>query len=252
VIQSDHLDIEIFSTGGHGATWDATFANRLPRKLGKFGPRRTKSISWYVADAPITNNQLGKRGGIAGQEMLEVWIHDCGTHRIAGGRHMKGRRVATIVVLLFVLRLPGWPQDQVKGRSVATKPQLQVFFSRLETQWLNAIQNKDPAALNLIVSDDFHLWTSAPPGSPISREEWLLGIFGRRLLSFQMLQLAVREVSSNIVVVSFVQTETYQQSATPQTDEHFVVDIWINSGSGDSWRCTDRYYSEVRGIPLKK
>jgi hypothetical protein len=79
-----------------------------------------------------------------------------------------------------------------------------------------------------------------------------VGIFGRRLLSFQMRQLAVRELSSNIAVVSFVQTETYQQSATPQTDDHFVVDIWINNGSGDNWRCTDRYYSEVRGIPLKK
>ena len=72
-----------------------------------------------------------------------------------------------------------------------------------------------------------------------TREEWLVGIFGRRLLSFQMRQLAVRELSSNIAVVSFVQTETYQQSATPQTDDHFVVDIWINNGNGDNWRCTD-------------
>jgi hypothetical protein len=29
------------------------------------------------------------------------------------------------------------------------------------------------------------LWTSAPPGNPIPREEWLAGVFGRRLLSFQ-------------------------------------------------------------------
>ena len=165
---------------------------------------------------------------------------------------MTGRRVASIVVLVCMLKLPGWPQDQEKGRRVAPKPQLRVFFSKLETQWLSAIQDKDPAALNLIVSEDFHLWTSSPPGSPLSREEWLVGIFGRRLLSFQMRQLAVREISSNVAVVSFVQTETYQQSATPQTDDHFVVDIWINSGSGDNWRCTDRYSSEVRGIPLKK
>jgi hypothetical protein len=165
---------------------------------------------------------------------------------------MKGRRVATLVVLLCMLRLPGWSQDQEKGHGVASKPQLQVFFSKLETQWFDAIKDRDQAALNLIVSDDFHLWTSAPPGNPISREEWLVGMFGRRLLSFQIRQLAVRELSSNIAVVSFVQTETYQQSATPQTDDHFVVDIWINSGSGDKWRCTDRYYSEVRGIPLKK
>ena len=59
---------------------------------------------------------------------------------------MKDRRVATVVVLLCVLRLPGWSQDQEKGHGVASKPQLQVFFSKLETQWFNAIQDKDPGA----------------------------------------------------------------------------------------------------------
>ena len=165
---------------------------------------------------------------------------------------MKGRRVTTVVVLLCMLRLPGWSQDQEKGHGVASKAQLQVFFSKLETQWFDAIKDRDQAALNLIVSDDFHLWTSAPPGTPVSREQWLLGIFGRRSLSFGMRQLAVRGISSNIAVVSFVQTATYQQSATPQTEDHFVVDVWINSGNGDNWRCTDRYFSEVKSISLKK
>src|SRR3984893_18305138 len=172
--------------------------------------------------------------------------------RFACRRHMKSRRVATVVVLLCMLRLPGWSQDQEKGHGVASKPQLQVFFSKLETQWFDAIKDRDQAALNLIVSDDFHLWTSAPPGNPVSREQWLVGVFGRRLLSFGMRQLAVRGIGSNIAVVSFVQTETYQQSATPQIEDHFVVDIWINSGNGDNWRCTDRYFSEVKGISLKR
>ena len=92
---------------------------------------------------------------------------------------MTGRRVASIVVLLCILRSPDWPQDQEKAHRVAPKPQLQVFFSKLETQWLSAIQDKDPAALNLIVWDDFHLWTSSPRRSPLSREEW--GIFGQKV-----------------------------------------------------------------------
>jgi hypothetical protein len=167
-----------------------------------------------------------------------------------GRRYMKRQRMATILVLLSVLRLPPWPQDQEKGHQVVTK--LQIFFSELETQWLKAAQGKDQAALNRIVSDDFHLWTSAPPGNPIPREEWLAGVFGRRLLSFHLRQVAVRKLSSEIAIVSFVKTETYQQTATPQTEDHFVVDIWINSGSGDNWRCTDRYVSELKaGSPQK-
>lgn len=162
---------------------------------------------------------------------------------------MKGRRVATLVVLLCMLRLQAWPQDQEKGH-VSTK--LQIFFSELETQWLKAVQEKDPAALNRIVSDDFHLWTATWPGNPISRAEWLVGVFGRKSLSFRLRQLAVRQITTEIAVVSFVQTDTFQQSATLQTEDHFVVDIWINSGSGDNWRCTDRYVSEVRGVPRQK
>ena len=165
---------------------------------------------------------------------------------------MRVPRVATLAILLCMLSLLASPQDQEKGHQVAAKAHLQIFFSELETQWLKAIQARDPAALNGIVADDFHLWTASPPGTPISRSDWLLGIFGRKLLSFQVRQLAVRELSREIAVVSFVQTESYQQSATPQTQDHFVTDIWMNKGAGDNWRCTDRYFSEVKGIPPQK
>ena len=62
-----------------------------------------------------------------------------------------------------MLSIPAWPQTQDKPNPVAAK--LQVFFSELETQWLKAAQQKDPAALNRIVADDFHIWTSAPDPS---------------------------------------------------------------------------------------
>jgi Domain of unknown function (DUF4440) len=162
---------------------------------------------------------------------------------------MKGYRVAMILVLWCIIRLPCWAQDQ-KGQKAPTG--LEVFFSKLETQWLSAEQDKDPAALNRVVADDFHLWTSAPPGS-IPREEWFAGIFGRKFLSGQLRQLAVRDLSPEIAVVSFVKTETFQQTPTPQTEESFVVDIWINKGSGDNWRCTDRYVSRLQaGLPPER
>jgi Domain of unknown function (DUF4440) len=160
--------------------------------------------------------------------------------------------MAALAVLMCMLSLLASPQDQEKGHQVVAKAHLQIFFSELETQFLKAVQDKDPSALNRIVSDDFHLWTASPPGTPISRSVWLLGIFSRRLLSFQVRQLAVRELTPEIAVVSFVQTETYQQSATPQMEDHFVTDIWINKGGGDNWRCTDRYFSQVAGIPPQK
>lgn len=158
---------------------------------------------------------------------------------------MKGRRVETFLALLCMLSLAAWPRSQDKAGPVVNKQR--VFFSELETQWLKAAQEKDPAALNRIVSDEFHLWTSAPPGNPIPREEWFAGVFGRQVLASHLRQLAVRSLSPEIAIVSFVETETYQQTATPKTEDRFVVDIWINKGSGDNWRCTDRYVSEVKG-----
>jgi Domain of unknown function (DUF4440) len=165
---------------------------------------------------------------------------------------MKVRRMAMLLLLLSLLQLPAGAQDKGTGHQAAPDNKLQVFFSELETQWIKAIQVKDPAALNRIVSDQFQVRTPAPPGNPIPREQWLLGIFERRLLSFQLRQVTVRQLSPQIVVVSFVQSETYQQSVTPQNEDHFVVDIWINSGSGDNWRCTDRYFAEIKGMAAQK
>jgi hypothetical protein len=182
----------------------------------------------------------------------------CGSHdwytsncRIDFSRRcMRVRRVATLVVLFCALSLSAWSQE--KEHPVVANKHLQIFFSELETQLLKAVQDKNPAALNLIVSDDFQVWTASPPGNPTSRSEWLLGIFGRKLLSFNVRQLAVHELTPEIAVVSFVETDTYKQSATPQTEDLFVIDVWITKGTGDNWRCTERYVSQVAGIALKK
>jgi hypothetical protein len=161
---------------------------------------------------------------------------------------MKVPLVLTFSVLLCALTLFASPTDQEKVSQVSANTKLQVFFSELETQWLKAEQDKDSAALNRIISDDFRIWTPAS-GKPISRSDWLLGVFGQKLLSFHVQHLATRELTPQSIVVSFVRTETYQQSATPESANRFIVDIWINSGAGDNWRCTDRYSSEVRGVP---
>jgi hypothetical protein len=181
--------------------------------------------------------------------------HDCYTSncRIDFSREcMRVRRVATVAVLFCALSLLASPQDQDKGHPVVANKHLQIFFSELETQLLKAVQDKSPAALNLIVSDDFQVWTASPPGNPISRSEWLLGIFGRKLLSFNLRQLTVHQLTPEIAVVSFVETDTYKQSATPQTEDLFVIDVWITKGTGDNWRCTDRYVSQVAGIASRK
>src|ERR1700687_2207170 len=137
---------------------------------------------------------------------------------------MTVRSVMKIVAVICTLSLSASPQNQEKAPAVPAKPKLQIFFSELETQWLKAAQARDQAAINRIVAEDFEVWTSAPHGSPMSRADWLAEGFGQRLLSFQIKQLAVRDLSPEIAVVSFVENATYQESATPQTEDRFIVD----------------------------
>ncbi len=154
--------------------------------------------------------------------------------------------------LTLTLLMPMASAQNKVDKAPAGETKLQVFFTELETQWFKAAQAKDQKALNGIVGDEFQLWNSASPGKSIPRAEWLGEVFSRNLLSFNVRQLAVRQLSSEIAVVSFIEAEQFQQTAIPQTQEHFIVDVWMNKGSGDNWRCTDRYLSEVRAAPGRK
>jgi ketosteroid isomerase-like protein len=162
---------------------------------------------------------------------------------------MKGPGIVVVILLAwFAVSLPVSAQEHHQGQRIVTRTRLQVLFSDLENQWFKAIQQKDAASLNHLLSDDFQVWTPTPPGSPIPREDWQTAAFGRKLRSFQFRQLAVRSVSPEIAIDSFVLTETFDKAGKSQPEDHFVVDVWAKNGEGDNWRCTDRYWWKVSGV----
>ena len=110
------------------------------------------------------------------------------------------------------------------------------------------MQQKDTATLHRLLDDAFQVWTAAPPGDPLPREEWEKRVFGRNLRSSELRQLAVRAVTPEVSVASFVLSETFDQGGKPRTEAHFVVDVWVKTGDGDTWKCTDRYMSVVTGL----
>lgn len=149
-------------------------------------------------------------------------------------------RIISVVLVLVCLL-----SAQETGRRIVTRTRLQVLFSDLETQWLEAVQQGDKAALNRLLSEEFEVWTPAPPGDPIPREDWQAQAFARPPQSFQLGQMAVRAVSADISVASFRLTETFGSGPEARHEAYFVVDVWTKVGSGDDWRCTDRYLSRV-------
>jgi len=128
---------------------------------------------------------------------------------------------------------------------VVTKTRLQVLFGDLETQWMKAVQQKNGVALDQLLGEDFEVWSPIPPGSPTPREDWQASAFTRRPQSFRIEQMSVRAVSPTIAIASFRLSQTFGDSKTSKTESHFVVDVWISSGHGDDWKCSDRYISQV-------
>jgi len=156
--------------------------------------------------------------------------------------------VARIVLLCFAAGLScmGFAQQnmptQHAPRRVVTTTRLVAVFSELETQWWQAVQNKDEAALRRLLGEDFQVWMPDVSG-PVAREDWQQQAFARKWGSFHLRQMAVRLLNDETAVASFVLSQSVQSRGKPQADDYFVVDIW--SKNGDHWVCTDRYASLV-------
>ncbi len=148
---------------------------------------------------------------------------------------MRGSLLATIVVyIVSCAHGQDAPQDTHR---IVTTTRLVSVFSQLETDCFKAVQRKDQPTLNSLVSEDFEVWTPEPPGEPIAREDWLDK--AEPATSMHLMQMAVRSLSEDIAIVSFVLQQT--RKADEKTQSSFVVDVWKQAGK--NWRLTERYQS---------
>src|SRR5581483_1905668 len=158
------------------------------------------------------------------------------------------RRMAAAIVLLCAL-VPNaagqTPQAKTSPGRVVTTTRLVTLFSDLETQWLNALQQKDQAALDRLLGDDFEVWAADSPGVPLPREEWQKQALARPLTSFQVSQMAVRGISDEAAIASFILDRKYEANGRTQEQNDFVVDVWQNQDG--TWKCTDLYISSRSG-----
>jgi hypothetical protein len=159
-------------------------------------------------------------------------------------KKLQGIVLATLFALLNVL--PVLSQTEQGSHRIITPTRLQVLFSGLETDWLNAVQQQDAKALDSLLGEEFQVWTAAPPGDPIPREGWQREAFSKKLGSFTIRQIAVRSLNPEIAVASFVLDENFGKSQA----SYFVVDVWNNAGG--AWKCRDRYLSRVEQLASPK
>jgi len=135
------------------------------------------------------------------------------------------------------------PMPQTAPGHTIITTRLVATFSDLEEQWLTAVQKRDAAVLDRLLGDEFEVWTAAPPGAPMPREDWQAQAFSSQVASFRISQMAVRGVSEDIAIASFVLQETISDQGKESHHRSFIVDVWTKTREG--WLCTDRYTSEV-------
>jgi hypothetical protein len=147
---------------------------------------------------------------------------------------------SAIYILLAALATACLAQDRPASQTghfrVMTATRLVAVFSDLERQWLVALEQKDRAALDQLMSEDFQAWTPEPPGEPMPRDEWMPKAAGIKSQAVRLRQMSVRDLG-NTALVCFVLSQP--------SGDWFVVDVWTKHG--DAWQVTDRYLSRLSG-----
>ena len=155
----------------------------------------------------------------------------------------KARLCGLLLALVLAVPSAGQPGGQEPSRRVVTTTRLVALFSGLESELMTAIQRKDKSALDSRLQEDFSLWTPAPPGAPLPREEWMAQALASSIQSFQVRQMAV-QMAGDTAVVNFVLDQT-ASSHQEHSRSFFIVDLWKQAG--DQWQLSTRYQAPLAG-----
>lgn len=129
---------------------------------------------------------------------------------------------------------------------IVTATRLVTMFSALEKQMLEAVQKKDKAALQAMLSDDFtvHL----PDSDPMPAEDWVPSVMNNEftLKSFVVRQTNVVDLNT-AAVVSYDRIQESAFKGTSDGGEFYVTDVWKKDG--ETWKLSDRYVTKVGSTP---
>ena len=121
------------------------------------------------------------------------------------------------------------------------------IFSGMEHQLLQAVQKKDKAAAQAMLSDD--LIIEMPDADPLPGDDWLDSVMAKdyTLKSFVLRQMSAIDLG-DAVVVKFDRVQEATSKGHADSGEFFVVDVWKKSG--DTWKLASRYVSKVSSVPF--
>ncbi|HJV02442.1 MAG TPA: nuclear transport factor 2 family protein [Burkholderiaceae bacterium] len=150
-------------------------------------------------------------------------------------------KLPTLLTLLSLAAAPALAAEAQK-RIVPTVTLTVKQFSELEEDWLQAIRQHDTDTLNRLVADNFELRTSAAPGRPTARAEWLKQAQSGAPFESRIEQMAVHEYGPLMVVSFLWKLDVPKTSPLPR--QVFVIDTWKQGDKG--WQVVTRYAAPVQ------
>jgi hypothetical protein len=164
---------------------------------------------------------------------------------------MLNRSLVFIVSFTVTTFMIAGAQEPVKPKltpHIITATRQVTIFTGLEKQMLQAIQKKDKAGLEAMLSDDFTI--EMPNADPLPGDDWLDSVMTKDYLlkSFVVRQMSVIDLG-NAAVVNFDRIQEASFKTEKDDGEFFVVDLWKKSG--DTWKLANRYVAKVNSVPWK-
>jgi hypothetical protein len=147
-----------------------------------------------------------------------------------------------LIVCMFWLLVQGpiLTKPKPSGEDAA----LLAEFQRLEREWMQALQDRQWEKLESFLAPEYALRLSNEPTLVIPRDIWLRNAHVYNLTAFSHRDFQVQRISPEVVVVSFVQTQTAKpqppgQPAVDRSGDFYLIDIWKKIGH--EWKVAARY-----------
>ena len=152
--------------------------------------------------------------------------------------------IAMLLTCSFALRSSRIPSSFSSPPQSAT---LTAGFTKLETEMMEAVKQKDMPRLEQLLAPDYVLVTSARAGNPMDRKSWLDLIAVYNVESFTIGDVVVRCLvprgeageTCDLAAVSWTNTGKAIVGGEDRSGASFVVDIWARHNG--SWQLFSRY-----------
>jgi len=152
-------------------------------------------------------------------------------------------RKSTLLTLVFSVCLAGPSAAQDKERPASDARSFEEMFRKLESDWIQATQRKDQAALDLILAPEFTASSSESPENPLSRADWIQRtLTGYDIRSYQHRSMVIRAFVG-VAVVSFVQSQKATLDGKDCSGDYMIVDLW--EANHNKWQVSARYQAPV-------